>query len=67
MSARCRVFKSAASARRCWPTRTIACARKGYPLTTVQSWSTSEGANKLYHSAVLLPKDEQLNWIKFLN
>ncbi len=32
------------------------------PLATVQSWSTSEGANKLYQAAGLLPKDNQLNW-----
>jgi ribosomal protein S18 acetylase RimI-like enzyme len=37
---------------------------KGCPLATVQAWSTSEGANKLYHAAGLLPKDRQLNWIK---
>jgi GNAT superfamily N-acetyltransferase len=37
---------------------------KGCPLATVQSWSTSEGANKLYQAAGLLPKDNQLNWIK---
>jgi GNAT superfamily N-acetyltransferase len=36
----------------------------GCPLATVQSWSTSEGANKLYHAAGLLPKDQQLNWVK---
>ena len=34
----------------------------GCPLATVQSWSTSEGANKLYQAAGLLPKDNQLNW-----
>ena len=34
----------------------------GCPLVTVQSWSTSEGANKLYQGAGLLPKDNQLNW-----
>ncbi len=34
----------------------------GCPLVTVQSWSTSEGANKLYQAAGLLPKDNQLNW-----
>jgi mycothiol synthase len=34
---------------------------KGCPLATVQSWSTSEGANKLYQAAGLLPKDHQLN------
>jgi ribosomal protein S18 acetylase RimI-like enzyme len=33
-------------------------------LATVQSWSTSEGANKLYQAAGLLPHDQQLNWIK---
>jgi ribosomal protein S18 acetylase RimI-like enzyme len=33
-------------------------------LATVQSWSASEGANKLYHAAGLLPHDQQLNWIK---
>jgi ribosomal protein S18 acetylase RimI-like enzyme len=37
---------------------------KGCPLATVQSWSTSEGANKLYQAAGLLPKDQQLNWVK---
>jgi ribosomal protein S18 acetylase RimI-like enzyme len=37
---------------------------KGCPLATVQSWSASEGANKLYHGAGLLPHDNQLNWIK---
>jgi GNAT superfamily N-acetyltransferase len=37
---------------------------KGCPLATVQSWSASEGANKLYHGAGLLPKDHQLNWVK---
>ena len=37
---------------------------KGCPLATVQSWSASEGANKLYQSAGLLPHDHQLNWIK---
>ena len=37
---------------------------KGCPLATVQSWSTSEGANKLYQAAGLLPHDSQLNWIK---
>jgi ribosomal protein S18 acetylase RimI-like enzyme len=36
----------------------------GCPLATVQSWSTSEGANKLYQAAGLLPKDHQLNWVK---
>jgi ribosomal protein S18 acetylase RimI-like enzyme len=36
----------------------------GCPLATVQSWSTSEGANKLYQAAGLLPKDQQLNWVK---
>lgn len=35
----------------------------GCSLATVQSWSTSEGANKLYHAAGLLPKDRQLNWV----
>ncbi|MBP7687696.1 MAG: GNAT family N-acetyltransferase [Thermoflexales bacterium] len=34
----------------------------GCPLVTVQSWSTAEGANKLYQGAGLLPKDNQLNW-----
>jgi GNAT superfamily N-acetyltransferase len=37
---------------------------KGCPLATVQSWSASEGANKLYQAAGLLPKDQQLNWVK---
>jgi ribosomal protein S18 acetylase RimI-like enzyme len=37
---------------------------KGCPLATVQSWSASEGANKLYQGAGLLLKDRQLNWIK---
>jgi GNAT superfamily N-acetyltransferase len=37
---------------------------KGCPLATVQSWSASEGANKLYQAAGLRPKDNQLNWIK---
>jgi GNAT superfamily N-acetyltransferase len=37
---------------------------KDCPLATVQSWSTSEGANKLYQAAGLLPKDNQLNWVK---
>ena len=37
---------------------------KGCPLATVQSWSTSEGANKLYQGAGLLPHDNQLNWVK---
>jgi GNAT superfamily N-acetyltransferase len=37
---------------------------KGCPLATVQSWSASEGANKLYQAAGLLPKDHQLNWVK---
>jgi len=36
----------------------------GCPLATVQSWSTSEGANKVYQGAGLLPYDNQLNWIK---
>ena len=36
----------------------------GCPLATVQSWSTSEGANKLYQAAGLLPRDNQLNWVK---
>jgi mycothiol synthase len=36
----------------------------GCSLATVQSWSTSEGANKLYQAAGLLPKDHQLNWVK---
>jgi len=35
---------------------------RGCPLVTVQSWSTSEGANKLYQAAGLLPKENQLNW-----
>lgn len=35
---------------------------RGCPLATVQAWSTSEGANKLYQGAGLLPKDNQLNW-----
>ena len=34
------------------------------PLATVQAWSESIGANKLYQAAGLLPKDNQLNWIK---
>jgi len=47
----------------------LACAhnrlrQKGCPLATVQSWSTSEGANKLYQGAGLLPHDDQLNWVK---
>jgi GNAT superfamily N-acetyltransferase len=37
---------------------------KGCPLATVQSWSASDGANKLYQAAGLLPKDKQLNWVK---
>jgi GNAT superfamily N-acetyltransferase len=37
---------------------------KGCPLATVQSWSASEGANKLYQAAGLLPQDRQLNWVK---
>jgi GNAT superfamily N-acetyltransferase len=37
---------------------------KGCPLATVQSWSTSEGANKFYQGAGLLPHDHQLNWVK---
>jgi GNAT superfamily N-acetyltransferase len=37
---------------------------KGCPLATVQSWSPSEGANKLYQAAGLLPHDNQLNWVK---
>jgi GNAT superfamily N-acetyltransferase len=37
---------------------------KGCPLATVQSWSAAEGANKLYQAAGLLPKDNQLNWVK---
>jgi len=37
---------------------------KGCPLATVQSWSESIGANKVYQSAGLLPKDQQLNWVK---
>ncbi len=36
----------------------------GCPLATVQSWNESEGANKLYQGAGLLPKDNQLNWVK---
>jgi ribosomal protein S18 acetylase RimI-like enzyme len=40
---------------------------KGCPLATVQAWSTSEGANKLYQAAGLLPKDLQLNWVKSNN
>ena len=36
----------------------------GCPLATVQSWSASEGANKLYQGAGLLPEDQQLNWVK---
>jgi GNAT superfamily N-acetyltransferase len=36
----------------------------GCPLATVQSWSTSEGANKVYQRAGLVPKDNQLNWVK---
>ncbi len=36
----------------------------GCPLATVQSWSLSEGANKLYQGVGLLPKDLQLNWVK---
>jgi GNAT superfamily N-acetyltransferase len=47
----------------------LACAHnrlraKGCPLATVQSWSASEGANKLYQAAGLLPHDHQLNWVK---
>ncbi len=38
--------------------------QRGYPLATVQSWSTSEGANRLYQGAGLLPKDKQLNWVR---
>lgn len=34
----------------------------GCPLATVQSWSKSEGANKVYQAAGLLPADNQLNW-----
>ena len=34
------------------------------PLATVQSWSLSDCANKLYQAAGLLPKDHQLNWVK---
>jgi len=37
---------------------------KGCPLATVQSWSESIGANKVYQGAGLLPKDHQLNWVK---
>jgi GNAT superfamily N-acetyltransferase len=37
---------------------------KGCPRATVQSWNTSEGANKLYQAAGLLPKDTLLNWVK---
>jgi GNAT superfamily N-acetyltransferase len=37
---------------------------KGCPLATVQSWSASEGANKLYQAAGLLPQDRQLNWVR---
>jgi ribosomal protein S18 acetylase RimI-like enzyme len=37
---------------------------KNCPLATVQSWNESIGANKLYQAAGLLPKDNQLNWIK---
>ncbi len=37
---------------------------RGCPLATVQSWSTSAGANKLYQGAGLLPKDHQLNWVR---
>jgi GNAT superfamily N-acetyltransferase len=37
---------------------------KGCPLATVQSWSESIGANKVYQGAGLLPKDQQLNWVK---
>jgi|GEM_PF-3572020 GNAT superfamily N-acetyltransferase len=36
----------------------------GCPLATVQSWSESIGANKVYQAAGLLPKDHQLNWVK---
>jgi ribosomal protein S18 acetylase RimI-like enzyme len=36
----------------------------GCPLATVQSWSESIGANKVYQGAGLLPKDQQLNWVK---
>jgi ribosomal protein S18 acetylase RimI-like enzyme len=36
----------------------------GCPLATVQSWSASDGANRLYQAAGLLLKDRQLNWIK---
>ncbi|HTP07669.1 MAG TPA: GNAT family N-acetyltransferase [Anaerolineae bacterium] len=39
----------------------------GCPLATVNSWSPSEGANKLYQAAGLLPKDRQLNWIESSN
>jgi ribosomal protein S18 acetylase RimI-like enzyme len=39
---------------------------KGCPLATVQSWSASKGANKLYQGAGLLPKDQQLNWSRLL-
>jgi GNAT superfamily N-acetyltransferase len=37
---------------------------KGCPLATVQSWNESIGANKVYQGAGLLPKDQQLNWVK---
>jgi len=36
----------------------------GCPLATVQSWSESIGANKVYQGSGLLPKDHQLNWVK---
>jgi GNAT superfamily N-acetyltransferase len=37
---------------------------KDCPLATVQSWNQSIGANKVYEGAGLLPKDQQLNWVK---
>jgi GNAT superfamily N-acetyltransferase len=37
---------------------------KGCLLATVQSWSESIGANKVYQAAGLLPKDKQLNLVK---
>ena len=41
------------------------CLREmGCPLATVQSWSESIGANKVYQGSGLLPKDHQLNWVK---
>jgi ribosomal protein S18 acetylase RimI-like enzyme len=36
----------------------------GCLLATVHSWSTAEGANKLYQAAGLLPEDHQLNWVR---